>query len=729
MGGISRRSNDNRPVVQGKGKGTSRGAAQIVQPIKQATKRPPAVSPTPRSAFSKPVNDAEIVNAICDTLQKQPPTLEQWYIDCAIWVANYFKISSLPVPTQPAPAQTTPLYGIWGNLVRSVTNPTTAPTNQQSEANCFQAIAAIKTLAEKIADFSARAKNAGFEPPDNPFTVFAQFNADRGSTFDPINITLQYASDLVFNIKTYINLIAVENQGGINFSKENAIDKAQLAHVSLSFNGIGGSGNVAADIMSFLPDADQIKQNIAAEELAVLDFTRRVPYVLFTLDYKSDGVNGVLVGWKKIPDASGFMITRHAAFNQTDYQWNVDNKTIKSHTERYINYVKLHALAYLEDIDTSSVQLFLDDNLQQDEYYVYTLQAFQYRSDMKGKLFSGKSAAAPMSTWTTNQITELMQEMDPDMRQIVGWQDYQTPIYQTFPTTISPWPAYAQVLLTDSAYDWILAAVNIRASVNRGDDRVTTRKYSYLNAQHEFLQQQAAKGKLVVPGSLDDAIKSVENSIEQFGVTQTILEILQETGITYHFDGRDPRDNGLFDRAGSNSNQESSIFHVIGSAIDPDTATVDVKAVAHNMAELLKQPGTTLNLNTNFGETNQSGIRQQPSELFIPDPTKTTDANADSGFQFISRLGNMDDSTIDLTTFDGISKLIRVIRIYSDFGPDKVKSTHVDPPPPPAPPPPPPPPPTPPPQQEEVVEEKEANEPEPIEDMRRRRSVRGDDNR
>lgn len=637
-------------------------------------------------------------------MQKPPPKLEDWFIDGAIWVAAYFKVST-PSPTRSAPnrppppsgkPQTSPLWNWNNNRVVTAAAPVSRPVDQTRDAQCAQAMAAIKSLAERVSDFAARAKNAGFEPPDNPFAVVAQFNADRGASFDPINVSDQYAKDLVFNMKAYIDLLAAESQGGIDFSKQDPINKAQLAHVSLSFDGIGGSGNVAADIMSFLPSADQVKQNIAAEELAVLDFTRRIPYLLFTLDYQSGDKTGVIIGWKKIPDASGFVIKRHASFGQNDVQVNVDNARVKSDTQAYLDYAKLHALSYLEDLDESVVQLYFDDSIAQDEYYVYTLQAFQYRSDMKGKVFSGVSTPVSTNTWAFNQINDLILQMDPDMRQIIGWQDWKTPIYERKPSTISPWPAFAQVLMTDSAYDWIMAAINIRASVNRADDRATTRKYSYLNADYDFLVAQAYAGKLVIPNDVSEVIKGVENSISQFGVTQTILEIFQETGITYHFDGRDPRDNGPFDRAGSTSAQQSSLFHVIGSAIDPDTATIDLKAVAHNMAQLVKQPGTSLTLNTDIGTTNSARSSQQPSELFVPDPDKVTDQNADDKFQFISRLGNMDDSVVDLTTFDGISKLIRVIRIYSDFGPDKIKSDHTDPPAPPAPPPPPPPPPAPP---------------------------------
>jgi len=653
-------------------------SANQTLPSRPALPSPPRIaSVVLKDAFRTPANDVEIISAIANALQKPPPLLDDAFIDGALWVAGFLRVAVSNTP--PASNQSRQLLVMQGRI-----QPLSAsrPRSQTREAQCSQALANTKFIVERVCDFAPRARNAGFEPPENPFAVIAQINGDRGDAIGSVNISVDYASALVFNIKVHIDLLDAENQGGINFDSQQPINKAQLGNITLSFNGLGGSGNVAADILTFLPSSDQVRQNIAAQELAVLDFTRRVPYLLFTLDYESKGKRGVIVGWKKIADASGFIVKRHASFSQTDTQVNIDNVRIKSDTLLYLDYAKLHALTYLEDFDDSAIQLYFDDSLLEDEYYVYTLQAFQYRSEMKGALFSGTSKAVPYTAWTFSQIDSVIEKMDPDMRQIVGWEDYKTPVYKVFPTTISPWPAYAQYLATDSMYDWILAAVNIRASINRGDDRTLTRKFSYLSAQHEFLTSMSQTGKLVTPDDLAGIVKGIENSISQFGVAQTILEIFQETGITYHFDGLDPRSNGPFGQT-DQATSSTSLFHVIGSAIDPDTATIDLKAVAHNMSQLATKPGTSLTLGTNVGTP---GARSQPSELAVPDPDKQTDQTAEDPYQFIARLGKMDDSIVDLTTFDGISKLVRVIRIYSDFGPDRVKSTHIDSPPPPAPP-------------------------------------------
>jgi hypothetical protein len=684
------------------------------QPSPPRPAPPPIVPPSFKEAlFVAPTNDVEIINSIANSLQKQPPALGNWFIDEVLWVAWYLNISNARVrPPQPSvqPVITTApqlssLKVMIGRLLNPVT-PRSNPVDAIRNVQCMMSLANIKLFAERVTDFTAKAKNSGFSPPDNPFVAIAQLNAGRGTTFTPINVSATYASDLVFNIKVYVDLLEAENQGGINFESEDPINKAQLGHVVLSFDGLGGSGNVAADIMSFLPSSDQVKQNIAEQEFAVLDFTRRIPYLLFTLDYNVNGKSGVIIGWKKIADASGYVVQRHSSFAQSDTYVNIDNDRIKADTAKYLDYAKLHALTYLEDFDDAVVQLYFDDALLPDEYYIYTLQAFQYRSQMNGKLFSGASKAVAYTPFTFMQINDVIQKMDPMTRQITGWipaatwDEQPTPIYKTYPSTISPWPAYAQYLITDPMHDWILAAVNIRASINRGDNRSATRKFSYLNAQHDFLTAMAQAGNLVIPDNISEIAKGVENSISQFGVSQTILEILQDTGITYYFDGRDPRDNGVFDRAGTEY-ITTSLFHVIASAIDPDTATIDLKAVAYNMSQLASSPGTDLKVGTDIGGKNIN-VNAKPSELAIPDPDKQTDTTAEDPFQFIAKLGKMDDSVVDLTTFDGISKLIRVIRIYSDFGPDKVKAVTVTTPP--TPPPPNRPPPPQPPRQDPPVE-------------------------
>ena len=672
-------------------------ASVIVSPfISSGTVRPASTTTatTPKLTFSSPANDVEIVNAIADVLQKQKSTIEDWYIDECKWVAQFLTvpvitpatmISALPpagqTPSASTSSQVRAIVGMFGRIT-SVITPTSNPTNNDNSVACAQAIANVKALIENICTFATKAKNSGFSPPDNPFAIIAQMNADRGDSFDPINVSTNYASDLVFNIKAYVDLLEAERQGGINFASKDPINQAQLAHISLSFNGLGGSGNVAADIMAFMPDSDQVKQNIAAQELAVLDFTKRVPYILFTLGYNNGSKKGILLGWKKIPDATGFLINRHATFSIASNQINITNDDIKKTTDSYLDYAKTHALSYLEDIDEKSVQLYFDEDMVDDELYTYTLQAYQKQSKA-GTLFSIKTKEVQSSLPLEGNILDVLIKMDPGVRQIIGWNKPQngqeaTPRYQINPSTISPWPAYAQCILGNSSYDWLLAAVNIRASVSRKDARTTTRQYSYLNASSDFLKMQMGAGNFVQPeNGVAELISKVEDSISTYGIVQTMLEIFQETGISYYFDGRDPADTSPFDKAGTDSLKTSSIFSIIGSAIDPETATVDIRVVANNMAQLSSAQGGTLSAGTVLGQGQKTSVN--PSELSVPEQSNATDSlSSEDSLQFISKLGKMDDSIVDLTTFEGISRLMRVIRIFSDFGPDKIKSTVVD---------------------------------------------------
>jgi hypothetical protein len=439
----------------------------------------------------------------------------------------------------------------------------------------------------------------------------------------------------VYNIKVIISLIETENQGGLDLAR-GTINSAQLAHVRLSFDGFGGSGNPAADILRFLPNADEIKRQTEEQALAVLDFSRRVPYIMFTMEYKpvhDAPPVGTLIGWRRIPDASGYLLTRRDVFSQADYKFEVDNQTLDQLSTVLRDYVKTYATTFFNSMDDRSIVVFLDANQRSDEYYVYTVQGYQVRSEGRAATFSIESTPVSLTPTAKNAINQVLSTIDPSF-------------VATGEETVSPWPALAQHIYGNTNYDWLLAAVNTRASIQRGDLRSTTRSYSYLNAHMRFLFSQADAGQLVKPKDVNQVIAKVNESIQKFGVQQTVQDLLDETGIS------------------------SNLFAVIGAAIDPDTAMLDLNTLASNMSLLLGQD--LLTTMTQVQPASAPAADSKPTEITVPEPNEMSAAQADGPLQYISKLGDMRDSMIDLTTFEGLSKLIRVIRIFSDFGPNRV---------------------------------------------------------
>lgn len=624
---------------------------------------PPAAAP--------PTTSQGIVNEIADALQPPPPQITRAYADRLVDAAAYLGLKTFDlkpqdysppdalfsIPASPPPPPPSAPTGMAENYIPTILVPTIWVNDTYERNKALYSTARIFELMERVHAFASRATSAGLLPPDDPFLAIAALNKQRPGAFNTLNIDQKTADDILYSIRVYINLLEADNQvSGIDFNDKQKM-LSQLSHVNISFDGLGGSGNPATDIMQFLPDGDAVKRKNAIDALSVIDFSKRVPHLLFTLDYVPDPkkhAQGAIIGWRKIQDAAGYIIKRRDVFSGREVSWSIDNKTAKSQSDMYLSYAKLFATSYMNSLDDRSTMVFLDTDVNSEEYYIYRIQAYQTRSELKGSVFSVASSPVYYTPVLAGALNNLLATMDNGL------------------SNISPWPALAQLVMKDASMDWVMAAANIRSSISRGDARDVTRKYSYLSATKEFLVSQASTGKLVKPTKAEDVRQNIENSIQMYGVNQTIQSLLDDTGISYFFEGRDLTEDTHFDRAGTETPKTNNLFQMVGAAIDPATAMVDVRSLSSNMLQLLERalvsPGLTLQPGA-AGSTNVS-----PHEINVPDPElagDTTAANETGEFQFMSSLGKLKDPFIDLTTFDGISKLMRIIRLFSDFGPDR----------------------------------------------------------
>ncbi len=541
-------------------------------------------------------------------------------------------------------------YGNLPDSLEKIQNQTARARNQ------------IFDLISKVNSFVARAKNAGFAPSENPFVLAMSYNIGR-EAYSPVTIPAEVAKRIFDNAQKYVRLLQAESSGELNL-QENAFKAAQLSSAKFSLDGFGGSGDAAGDLARLLPDADAIKAQKASEALSVFDFTRRVPRVLFTAFYSPAGVpKGTIVGWKKLQDASGYVIRRKNIIDGREVEYTITNDDLKNSVERLREYVKAWVLSFYDNIQESTVCTFLDADVGPDAYYNYTVQAYQLQNENPGSMFSVETSPLYLSPVQKMQIK----------KQVLALEGVVNPGKTDLPLTIdtiSPYPVLAHQLLGDSKYDWLLAAVNIRQSINRRDSRTETRKFSYLTAQTDFLFAQADAGRFVVPKGMNvsTVISNVESAISRFGVGQVLREILQETGALYHFEGKDPNDNDLFRNVDTVNQGDSNLVSIVAAAVDPETATLDLKSLASNMPQLLS--GQFVDLKQNLGSSAVKTIK--PTEVAVPSEFDSPSASqSEDEIQYLRQLDRLDSNIVDLTTTDGLSTFLRVIRIFSDIGPSR----------------------------------------------------------
>lgn len=599
----------------------------------------------------------------------------------------YLKAQYVPFPygggfTVPVPATAYPT--VTKNAARVLWNANSLVRNGVLDArnNMF-------AFMDKVSSFVARAQNAGLAPPDNPFTVIGGMAGQRQNNIHAItleaskiggggnsayssNVDTQLADDLVYNIGAYVDLIKAEAAGQIDLSisEENA---AQLSSVRVSMDGYGSNGNVATDLMRFLPNAQELQEAADDELLAAFDFRKRLPKILFTTDYEPDdsGLKGCIVGWKKIADASGYVLHRRSILDNTEAEITIANADIETKYAQISDYVKNWIMTFYDTVDQTQIYAYLDTGVPPDGNFFYTVQAYQVRNDTKDHVFNVDTVATQVSPQNRARIEASLLSF---AKQDFGSSD---------PDSINPWPMISKVLLGDSRFDWILAGVNCRASMNRNDSNTDTRRFSYLGARISHLVQFMDAGTFVMPKNVNDVAKNVSDSITNFGLSQTITEVLHETGVLYFFEGTSPKPADGFNRAGTLSVKTSPFLSAVIAAVDPDAATLDLKVLGNNLPAALANSGFNaqlvdiMHLGGGAGSPTPD-LLAQSTPVNVPDLSTTTDQGAQADIQFLSTLSSPDAAVVDLTTFDGISTLVRTIRIFTAEGPNRGGGDAVD---------------------------------------------------
>ena len=644
-----------------------------------------------RDAFGNPLSvSRQLVIAIARMmLTPSKNDLTRDYYDDCLFACGYLNLSTIMYPDDAA----------YDNFTSTAyTDQQTAVAAQSYERNIVNAALGMRnelfTLIDQVNAFSTKARNDGYLPPTNPFFVIQSLCVPYAGE-DPADVMQNLingyalsepaAHNITENIDAYLVLLNAEATGAIDIDKHViSNDPAQLSSITMSLEGFSQTGDPEATLSTMLPDADQIVQQKADQTLSVLDFSKRVPHVLFTADYAPAGKTiGSIVAWKKIADAAGYVVKRHSVFNLDDTSIELSNFDVASQYASIRDYVRTWLLTFY-DIDESSICAYLDKDVLKDDYYFYRISGYQIQKDPSTSLFDSSYVAVRLAGSRTKKLLNDMAVLasfgnasrtsdKPGAQQPLSTSyDFLLPFASD---DVSPYPFIAQELFGDSGYDWLLAGLNVKASKDRSEENLNTRQYSYLNASIYWLIDRMNHDTFVVPNDLDfsSVVKNINDAIATYGVTQVIQDLLSETGILYYFDGLEGNVNSNFQLVGSQNIEDSGILSTVVAAIDPESMTLDLKTLSSNLSTLLS--GQAYAMSDKSTDKLASGVKSpqsSPSELEIPSNDMTSDpSDAESDVQFVQTLSSLGTDVVDLTTYNGISTLMRVLRIFSDFGPGK----------------------------------------------------------
>lgn len=481
---------------------------------------------------------------------------------------------------------------------------------------------AVMDRISAIAEMSRVALGRGFLLPDNPFVQLEKINRYR-RLFGDLNIMSGKWLAMEKAAAQLSEITALYNDGKITFERKPAY---QLSSYEVSVDGLSPqSGDPLTDILGYQPDGDFIKRKRALDSLSKLDFSKRQPYWMFTADF--DGA--ALLCWSKMHDASGYKISRRDVFAMVDLPpVYLENQSLIDSTKQLMADDRFYQLLTFYDwLDHSDVFVYLDRSVPADTLYSFNVTGVQKKAPGSPFIFD-------VPTTTLFFSPALAQQVQANVEQ-------EAEQFGRSPHTISPYPALARAVFGDPSYGWILAGLNTVAAVRRGDDADSVRALTFLGSTIDGILAAGKSGRLVIPQDTGSVSKNVDDSISAYGVSQTIVSLLDGLGVTEFISGKD-------DPTGTPTQESierttSGLARIL-AVIDPVTATLDTGLLV-----------TTLSNQAQKLDAKASFIKEISSYSFgVPIDQVVT------------------KETLDLTTHEGVSKLLQVLRTLYDFYPGTV---------------------------------------------------------
>lgn len=486
--------------------------------------------------------------------------------------------------------------------------------------------ARINDIFNKINEVTYLSANIKFE-------VMKPIKEISQSGYTRILNDAKWCDEVILSLGSYLDLINSDE-----YKKGGLFSQDLLANISSLSINMGGK-NTIVDLSKYFPDMDEILEQKAKEALAAFDFTKRVVKVMFTCAFKKNKdfiSDGCIVGWKKINDASGYIVRRRELFSGNDASFKLTNDDLRQVQlqNQYVDeYVKNYVLSFYDkSVDENSICKFVDYNIEKNAYYVYEISAYKDAIEDNEKIFDIQGEKKALS-YTDLSSASISYHDKSNIYALASMNVYGNPYY-----------------------DWILSGINIQRSIDRKDRKEVTRRYSYTAISKgtdiiDFLVQQSIQDNFIIASSLDETDKRIKNHIKKYGAVETFVEILRSTGCLYSFDGID------FVKQDNNFNitpKFSNLISIITAATDTDTVIMDLSVLESNIKSLKSNSNVKENNNTPFSK---------PTEIIIDNSDITDNKNSEDIVQFKRKI---EDNTkyVDLTSIEGIGKAMQKIREY-----------------------------------------------------------------
>jgi hypothetical protein len=337
-----------------------------------------------------------------------------------------------------------------------------------------------------------------------------------------------------------------ERAGTLNISSGRPV----IGSLSIAFEGM-------RDIPSALFDADSLKRQQALESLRALDFTKRRPRVLFMSERDEDTLD-IVVGWKKMRDASGYKLTLTDLNTSSSSSVDVGSAETEYPDSTTLSFYRRVLSPIIEPvIKERDVALYRFSSVSPDSVYSLSIIPYQRTSNTRNGLFRS----------TLNRLTLTDEQLDIIKNYIVQFGARNI-------DDITPFPFISKFLYGDERFGWMLSGLNLLSSFERGDQTTTVRSYSYIGAKYSDIRLRISAGQFYVPSDPDVLERSLQSSFSEYGLSNTLLEVLDKCGMLLFFDEREGFDVSAPSIGREAALRETSLVRVIIGAVDPESASV-----------------------------------------------------------------------------------------------------------------------------------------------------------
>jgi hypothetical protein len=492
--------------------------------------------------------------------------------------------------------------------------------------------AAIMLQITAVANVCTVAASKGYVLPDNPFTPIAQLNIGRryGTL---VKVTALESTNWPVAAQQLSQAAQQYAAGTLTFNQ--SAPGAQLSSFEVSVDGISSqSGDALGDVLGYQPNATAIavKQGLDDQQSQV-SFSSLKPYFLFLADVITGGKrqNGTIVCWQVMPGATAYTVSKRDVFNMVDLpDTTLDVVSLAQSTAELqadTNFMQL--MSFYDWVGPTDYVAYVDDSNSANTVYAYSLTGLQTQNPAGSDIFNVQTSALYLSSAQVAQVQALIQG------------ELTTYLTGSDTDAVSPYPALSQVVYGDPGNAWILAGCNVIASTARGDAPAVTAGYAFLGSKASNILALAAAGKLVAPSDVSAVTAAVDASISSFGVSQTVLGVLNGTGVSSFISGQGSTSAALITLT-SLQGATGGLAKIV-SAIDVQTSTMDPQVLTSALAVPTGSPAKI---------------------VYAARPLASAPASSTPSVQ-----GAIGTDTIDLTTYQGIEQMMEDIRTLYDFYP------------------------------------------------------------